>query len=128
MGSAISGLMVPWPIAWHIPMLGMPRVTPFLPPASSSAAVGVDVASFGDGDDDDDGDDVRHGEDVAVVDEDGVSSASPLHDRLRRTWRTTGGRLSASPLLMFGRSLSVWVLPLPVSFAVGVRRIWADGV
>ena len=78
MDSAISGLMVPWPIAWHIPMLGMPRVSPFLPPASSSAAVGVDVASFGDGDDDDDGDDVRHGEDVAVVDEDGVSSASPL--------------------------------------------------
>ena len=75
MGSAISGLMVPWPIAWHIPMLGMPRVTPFLPPASSSAAVGVDVASSGDGDD---GDDVQDDEDVAVVDEDGDSSASPF--------------------------------------------------
>ena len=56
----------------------MPRVTPFLPPASSSAAVGVDVASSGDGDDDDDSDDVRDGDDVAVVDEDGVSSALPL--------------------------------------------------
>ena len=78
MDSAISGLMVPWPIAWHIPMLGMPRVTPFLPPASSSAAVGVDVASSGDGDDNDDSNDVKDDDGVAVVDEDSVSSASPL--------------------------------------------------
>ena len=99
MDSAISGLMVPWPIAWHIPMLGMPRVTPFLPPASSSAAVGVDVASFGDGDDD--GDDVRHGEDVAVVDEDGVSSASPLSSwsppsDMADSWRSLVGLSSPS--------------------------------
>ena len=101
MDSAISGLMVPWPIAWHIPMLGMPRVSPFLPPASSSAAVGVDVASFGDGDDDDDGDDVRHGEDVAVVDEDGVSSASPLSSwsppsDMADSWRSLVGLSSPS--------------------------------
>ena len=100
MGSAISGLMVPWPIAWHIPMLGMPRVTPFLPPASSSAAVGVDVASYGDGDDDDDSDDDNGGDndnidDVAVVDEDGVSSASPLS-----SWS------SPSDLAVFWRSAS----------------------
>ena len=75
MGSAISGLMVPWPIAWHIPMLGMPRVTPLLPPASFSATVRVDVASSSN---DDDGDNVQDDGDVAVADEDGVFSASPL--------------------------------------------------
>ena len=56
----------------------MPRVTPVLPPASSSAAVGVDVASSGDGDDDNDSDNVQDGDVAAVADEDGVSSASPL--------------------------------------------------
>ena len=103
MDSAISGLMVPWPIAWHIPMLGMPWVTPFLPPASSSAAVGVNVASSGDGDDDDDddGDDVRNGEDVAVVDEDSVSSASPLSSwlppsNMADSWRSLVGLSSPS--------------------------------
>ena len=79
----------------------MPRVTPVLPPASSSAAVGVDVASSGDGDDDDDGDDVRNGEDVAVVDEDGVSSASPLSSwsppsDMADSWRSLVGLSSPS--------------------------------
>ena len=78
----------------------MPRVTPFLRPASSTPAVGVDVASFGDGDDDD-GDDVRHGEDVAVVDEDGVSSASPLSSwsppsDMADSWRSLVGLSSPS--------------------------------
>ena len=57
----------------------MPRVTPVLPPASSSAAlVGVDVASAGNSDDDDDSNNVEDDDDVAVIDENGVSSASPL--------------------------------------------------
>ena len=51
-----------------------------------------------------------------------------LHGRLRRIWRTSGSPLSASPLPLpaNGSRRRILALRLPVSFAVGVRRIPAS--